>query len=160
MSALVALVDAVVADVLANVTLPTQGSSPWKYAEPRVENPEDLPLLAVHTDGAVYAPTATVNEYERRWDVTIDFYTFNFAGAEYGGAGDVETIIALEPVAEALAGRVSQYALSAGIPGYTNAVGGTPSATGVLRLHTVEPVEGAVYRARVVCEITEWIDFT
>ena len=158
MSALVALCDAVTADLLANVSLPAQNAAPWKYVEARVENPEDCPFLNVWTDGAVYSLIATPNEYMRHWTITVDWYVFNQGGIEYGGASDDTTVVALEPVVEALAARVSQYMLPPGIPGYTGAVGGTSSAVGRLVSHAVMPVEGNVYRGRVELEVEEEVD--
>lgn len=109
------LIDAVLADLVANVTGWPASYAVWKYAERKMVTPELCPLLAIT---AVMAPReiiATDHLFARKPVVEIRWFTSNSTGAETGGAGDDAQAAAMLDMLEAIGDRCEIYA--DGIPG-------------------------------------------
>lgn len=111
------LIDAVVADLAANVVWPPTYAT-WKYAERKLITPELCPLLVVATIRAVREPLATIDLFVRKPMVEIRWCTSNATGPETGGLGDDTTAAAMINQLEAIADRCESYAQ--GIPGLTD----------------------------------------
>jgi hypothetical protein len=102
-----ALVDAVMTDLEANVELP--GPARNRYMKPLVVTPELCPLLSVHLTREVPEQIATGGCYEHNWYLELSWYEAATGVTETGGVGSETLGSRMLFVAQQLVGRLRAW---------------------------------------------------
>lgn len=110
------VIDAIVADLEANASMPTHGT--LKYVEPRsLRKDVQTRWLAVYADRIEPDLIATPDAYYNKLNVVVAWYIPVFSGSEYN-EGEEAAVGAALPEARAIRQHVQGYA--DGVPTLTN----------------------------------------